>query len=95
MVFIKKLFFWGVLAGVAYALGSYHFIFINKTFHTLKKSSPTLNYTFFSTEGKTNAAILKIDALRDDGIADLLVETGRMTREEGEELMARYEENGY
>jgi hypothetical protein len=58
----------------------------------LKKSSWTLNYTLFSTKGKTNESILSIDELREDGIGDLLVEAGRLTEQELESLLNKIEE---
>lgn len=92
MTFRKKILLWGIIAGAAYTLMSYHFIFIGKKVRMLKKSEPTLNYTFFSLSGKTNAKILSIDQLHEDGVADLLVELGKMTEEEKQRFMSSYHE---
>ncbi|MFO7740527.1 MAG: hypothetical protein R6V46_18770 [Desulfatiglandaceae bacterium] len=96
MPFWKKIIVWGSLAALLYTALSFHFIFFDwRNIKILKKSELTLNYTFFSAQGKTNAVILKIDPLRRDGIADLLVEVGRMSEEQKEALLARFEEQSY
>ena len=91
MKFGKKIIIWGILGIVVYFLLSYHFIVIQNTVKMLKKSSPTLNYTFFNAKGKTNESILSIDELREDGIGDLLVEMDLMSEEEKERLIAKIE----
>jgi hypothetical protein len=70
---------------------SYHFIFFGGTCKLLKKSKFTLNQTFFSPKGRTNESILAIDELREDGIADILVEMGWMSEQEKKRLMAEYD----
>ena len=92
MSFRKKFVICLVLGGVLYFLLSYHFIFIDTTVKLLKKSRLSLNYTVFSTKGKTNKSILSIAELREDGIGDLLVEMGVMSEEEMERLVAEMEE---
>jgi hypothetical protein len=92
MKFHKKLLIWVIVGAVIYSLLSYHFIFVGNTIKLLKKSSLTLEYTLFSTKGKTNESILAIDVLREDGIGDLLVEEGRLTEEELERLLNKIEE---
>ena len=82
---------WLIVGAVIYSLLSYHFIFVGNTIKLLKKSSLTLNYTLFSTKGKTNESILSIDELREDGIGKLLVEAGRLTEEELERLLEKIE----
>ena len=92
MKFHKKLLIWVIVGAVIYSLLSYHFIFVGNTIKLLKKSRLTLEYTLFSTKGKTNESILAIDVLREDGIGDLLVEEGRLTEEELERLLNKIEE---
>ncbi|UCB50156.1 MAG: hypothetical protein JSW56_04575 [Deltaproteobacteria bacterium] len=92
MKFGKKLLVWVIVGAIAYFFLSYHVIFVENTIKLLKKSSLTLNYTLFSTKGKTNESILSIDELREDGIGDLLVEAGRLTEEELESLLRKIEE---
>ncbi len=91
MKFGKKLLVWVIVGAIAYFFLSYHVIFVENTIKLLKKSSLTLNYTLFSTKGKTNESILSIDELREDGIGDLLVEAGRLTEEELESLLNKIE----
>jgi hypothetical protein len=52
-----------------------------------------LNYTVFSAKGKPNAMILSRKELREDGIGDLLVEMGKMSEEEYERLLMKYEDS--
>jgi hypothetical protein len=92
MKFGKKLLVWVIAGAIVYFFLSYHVIFIENTVRLLKKSSLTLNYTLFSTKGKTNESILSIDELREDGIGDLLVEEGRLSEEELESLLNKIEE---
>jgi len=88
----KKIFVWTLLGGALYSLLSYHFIFDGLHVTLLKKSRPTLNYTFFSLQGKEVRKVLDIDDLREDGIADVLVDRGFITAEKAERLLARYNE---
>lgn len=79
---VKNLLLFVVLGAILYFLLSYHVILTNRSTRFLKKSSFTLQYTFFSTKGKSNKTILAIDALREDGIGDLLKKEGLMSEEE-------------
>ena len=90
---IKTMSIWIIVGGIIYFFLHFHLIFIDNTIKLLKKSKLTLNYTFFSAKGKTNAIILTNEALREDGIGDLLVEMGKMSDEEYESLLMRYEES--
>ena len=92
MKLLKKILIWGIVAAFIYFILSTHFIFVGNTVRLLKKSTLTLEYTFFNTKGKTNEKILEIDVLRDDGIADILIEEGVMTEKEGEKILSQYEE---
>jgi hypothetical protein len=89
---MKKLIVWACVAAAAYFILSTHFVFVGGTPKILKKSNLTLEYTFFSTQGKTNESILKVDALRKAGIGQLLVQLGRLTEFEQESLTAKFEE---
>ncbi len=79
---LKKIFLLALLGAMLYFLLSYHIILTNRGTLYLKKSTLTLQYTFFSTRGKSNKTILAVDALRKDGIADLLKREGLLTEEE-------------
>ena len=96
MVFLKRVLFWGSLIAIGYIVMGYHFIFFGKSPKILKKTKFSLSYTVFSIPKeemlKSNETILAIDALREAGIADLLVEMGRMTENEKEKILAEYEE---
>ncbi|MBW1717813.1 MAG: hypothetical protein JRJ77_18785 [Deltaproteobacteria bacterium] len=82
MARLKNLLLFVVLGAILYFLLSYHVILTNHNTRLLKKSTFTLQYTLFSTKGKSNKTILAIDALREDGIADLLKKEGLMSEEE-------------
>ena len=87
----KKFLWWGGLAAALYVLLSYHFIFFGRDVRILKKSQPTLEYTFFSVHGKKIPKILAIEQLRQDGIGDLLVEMGMLSEEQLEIYLEKYE----
>jgi hypothetical protein len=81
----KKLFLLIIVCGSLYFLLSQHIVIIEgdlRNIRLLKKSTLTLEYTFFSTQGKTNKQILSIDVLREDGIGEILIEEGLMSAEE-------------
>jgi hypothetical protein len=94
MSFRKKIVIWAIVLGGAYFLLSYHIIFFGKHPILLKKSHLTLNYTFFSVQKKPNKEILAIHDLREDGIADILVEEGRMTEEQRDLYLQKYDDTG-
>jgi hypothetical protein len=89
---LKKVLVWGIVGALFYFLLSYHIIFIGSNVKLLKKSHLTLEYTVFSTQGKTNESILGIDDLREDGIGELLVEMGKMSQEQLDLFLEKYEE---
>lgn len=88
---IKRYFWWIIFGGAIYFLLNYHVIFIGKTAKLMKKSTWTMDYTFFSTKGKRVETILDVEPLRKDGIGELLVEMGMITPEELVRLLAKYE----
>ena len=79
---IKKYILIGLLAYGAYFVMDHHFLFEGSNFYMLKKSEPSLKYTFFNMTERKVESIMKIDALRQDGVGDLLVELGKITEEE-------------
>ena len=89
---IKKIFIFGILGGILYFFLSFHLIFVNSTIKLLRKSSLTLEYTFFMANGKTNATILSNDDLREDYIGELLIEMGKMSEGQYTRLMRKYEQ---
>ena len=88
---IKKIFIFGILGGILYFFLSFHLIFLNSTVKLLGKSSLTLEYTFFMANGKTNATILSHDDLREDGIGEILIDMGKMSEDQYNRLMRKYE----
>jgi hypothetical protein len=89
---LKKVLVWGIVGALFYFLLSHHIIFIGSNVKLLKKSHLTLEYTVFSTQGKTNESILGIDDLREDGIGEILVEMGKMSQEQLDLFLEKYEE---
>ena len=89
---LKKGLFWGIVGAVFYFLLSYHIVFIGSSIRLLKKSQLTLEYTIFSTQGKTNESILGVEEMREDGIGELLVDMGKLSEDELNRLLQKYEE---
>jgi hypothetical protein len=95
MELVKKIVLWGSLAAVFYMLLAFHYIYFGgMKVKMLKKTNFTLLETFtdLSSTAITNERILQNNALRDAGLADLLVDMGRMSEQERERIMAKYEE---
>ncbi len=81
----KKVFLLVIVAALLYFFLSYHIIIIEgdpRNVRLLKKSSLTLQYTFFDTMGRSNKSMMSIDTLREDGIGEILIEEGLMTEQE-------------
>jgi hypothetical protein len=91
MPFVKKCFVFAFLGVLFYFLLSYHIIIVGEgiNFRLLKKSKYTLQYTIFSTKGKSDYQILAVDTLREDGIGNLLIEEGLMSEERQEAILNR------
>ncbi len=87
---LKKLVIWVVILACGYFILSYHFIFIGSDLRLLKKSKLTLEYTFFSTQGKSIESIMNVDDMRKDGIGDLLVESGKITQDQLDAILEKY-----
>jgi len=87
----KKSLLFIALGAILYLALTNHLILIDGWVKILPKSKMSLDYTFYSTHGQTPAAMIAIDDLRRDGIADLLVEAGQLTEERREFLLSRYE----
>lgn len=79
---IKQYIWIGLAIAVFYYLLNHHFIIFNyKDFEILRKSEPTLEYTFFSLKQVEPMEILQIDALIDAGIEDVMLDRGLITEE--------------
>jgi hypothetical protein len=93
MAFIKRYLFWVALAAGLYVLLNYHFLFIGGgKVEFLKKVTPTLECTFYSLANKSNTLVFSREDLREAGVADMLVEIGRMSEAERDRLIAKFEE---
>ena len=91
MPFRKKIFLIIIFGALSYFLLNYRIIIIGEGIHfkLLKKQKLTLEYTIFSTKGKSNRQILSIDILRKNGIGQLLIDEGLMSEEEQECILER------
>lgn len=87
---LKKLVLWAVILGCGYFILSHHFIFIGSDLRLLKKSQLTLEYTIFSTQGKSIESVMDVDVLRNAGIGRLLVEKGKITEEQLDAILEKY-----
>ena len=90
---LKKIISYMVLAllGVAgYFLLNYHIIFSGTTFKLLNKSKLTSEYTFINASNKSVESLMRIDTLREAGIGNILVEMGRLSKEEKESLEEKF-----
>jgi hypothetical protein len=95
MELVRKIVLWGSLAAALYVLLAFHYIYFGgMKVKMLKKSKLTLIETFtdLSSKAISNKKILQNEALRDAGLADLLVDMGRMSEKEREKIMAKYED---
>jgi hypothetical protein len=82
---IKQLIALAIVGGIVYGLLSYHIVFYGSQVELLPKSGYTLDNTFVNvkpTEFRTPENILRNDALRDDGIGQLMVDFGVITQDE-------------
>ena len=86
-----------VALGIGVGYGLYlvacnHFIYFGgKEIRLLKKKEPTFSRTFFSATLKEPRVMMSDDVLRNAGIGDLLVKTGRLSKERKEHYMAEFE----
>ena len=97
MTLKKKVFLLVIAGALLYFFLSYHIIIIEgdpRDVRLLKKSSLTLQYTFFDTKNRANKSMLSIDALREDGIGEILIEEGLMTEQEERRILRGLESAG-
>jgi len=92
---LKKIVIVGIIVAAFYFLLAYHYIVIDRSVKMLKKSELTLKYTVFSTKGKTAEAVLSVPELWNDGIGDLLLQEGKITKEELEMFTYKMTEKEY
>ncbi|MBW1728234.1 MAG: hypothetical protein JRF31_10820 [Deltaproteobacteria bacterium] len=80
-----------LLGAAGYFLLSYHIIFSGTTVKFLNKSKLTSDYTFICTTNKSVESLMRIDTLREAGIGKVLVEMGRLSKEERESLEQKFD----
>jgi hypothetical protein len=93
----KKVIFVIVAGALLYFFLSYHIIFIEgdpRNVRLLKKSSLSLEYTFFDTRNRSNKSMLSIDILRENGIGTILIEEGLMSEQEERLILQGLESAG-
>ena len=79
---LKRYLLLAMAIAVFYFLLGHHIIFTSFTdFDLLKKSELTLKYTFFSLKQANPTQVLRIEALRNAGIEDIMLERGLITEE--------------
>jgi len=90
MTLKKKVFLFLIAGALLYFLLSYHIIIIEgdpRNARLLKKSSLTLQYTFFNTKNRTKESMLSIDVLREAGLGEILIEEGLMSEQEEKRIL--------
>lgn len=76
--------------GIFFFILSHHFIFSGwNEIDLLKKEKLTLAYTFFSLKQADPTKVLRIEPLRDAGIADIMVERKLVTPEQLDKILLR------
>jgi hypothetical protein len=78
---VKKIVLLALIGGLIYTVLNYHFIFVGKKIRVLKKTSPNMEYIFFSTKSKRINTILNVEPLWEAGIGELLVREGLISKE--------------
>jgi hypothetical protein len=73
-----------------FAQSPFHHIRYND-FEILRKSEPTLEYTFFSLKQANPMEILQIDALLDAGIEDVMLDRGLVTEQRLDQIFEQIE----
>ena len=79
-----------LLGATGYFLLNSHIIFSGTTVKLLNKSKLTSEYTFINTANKSVESLMRIDTLREAGIGNVLVEMGRLSKEEKEALEEKF-----
>ena len=80
-----------LLGAAGYFLLNYHIIFSGATVKLLNKSKLTSEYTFICASNKSVESLMRIDTLREAGIGKVLVEMGRLSKEERESLEQKFD----
>ena len=91
--FFKKILTIGIICAVLYFLMGYHYIIIDDWFSPkmIKKSKYTLKYTFFNTKGKEPEKVMSVPELWEDGIGELLLKKGKISKSKLEKFTMKKE----
>ena len=89
---LKSIALWAVLIGLGYYLMGHHIVFFGWEPKTLRKAKFTFEDTFSSTTGLNNRQILSDETLRRAGVGRLLVQMGRISEEELENLLSQFKD---
>jgi hypothetical protein len=79
------------LGAAGYFLLSYHIIFLGNSVKLLNKSKLTSDYTFINASNKSTEFLMRIDTLREADIGKVLVEMGRLSKEEEESMERKFD----
>lgn len=80
--------------GAFYYLLSHHFIFYTfRDFDVLKKQELTLEYTFYSLRQHTPTETLRIDALRDAGIENVMLDRGMLSETRLDQILNQIDQS--
>jgi hypothetical protein len=83
----------GLVLGGFYFLLANHFIITGATeFELLKKNELSLKYTFFSLKQTTPEAALRIAEMRQNGLGELMVEKGMISRDKLNAILRKYDD---
>ena len=87
---LKQYLLIAVAIAAFYFLLSHHFIFYTfKDFDLLEKQQLTLEYTFFSLRQHQPAETLRIKALRDAGIENIMLDRGLISEKYLDQILSQ------
>jgi len=85
---IKQYILIALAVAAFYFLLSHHFIFFSfKDFDLLDKQQLTLEYTFYSLRQHLPTETLRIDALRNAGIENIMIRRGLITEQRLDQIL--------
>lgn len=91
---IKQYVLIAAVLGAFYFLLSHHFIFNTfRDFDVLKKKELTLEYTFYSLRQHSPAETLRIDALRDAGIENIMLDRGMLSEQRLDQILIQIDQS--
>lgn len=84
MHFFKKILILGIICTIGYFILAYHYIIMDAWYapKMLKKEKLTLKYTIYNTKGKRPEKVMDIQELWDDGIGELLLKEGKISKKQ-------------